>query len=239
MTWGTTVPSAFALGTVVVVVQILGSCGLFAAAVFPHEVLACNWLCSFTAMGPLFSVLLRLTSIVHLIGASYGLLFSFHLRFLGVTSCSRRALFFHVSRFAILRFELCPLLRVATYECAKLALRAPNSHHPHNVMPWFQQSLGCLDELLDLSRADPRAPLCTFSHVLCVVWWTHDSSTRSSGSSGHPEYGCDRDLRSASASGARSRRNSVVTTLRSCARCVWLCASWSVGTSRRRHACND
>ena len=25
-------------------------------------------------------------------------------------------------------------------------------------------------------------------------------------------------------------------TLRSCRRCVWLCASWSAGTSRRRHA---
>ena len=37
---GTTVPSAFALRAVIVVVQLLGSCGLFAAAVLPHEVLA-------------------------------------------------------------------------------------------------------------------------------------------------------------------------------------------------------
>ena len=40
---------------------------------------------------------------------------------------------------------------------------------------------------------------------------------------------------SASASGVHSRRRSVVATLRSCRRCVWLCASRSVGTSRRRH----
>ena len=36
-----------------------------------------------------------------------------------------------------------------------------------------------------------------------------------------------------------SRRRSVVATLRSSRRCAWLCASWSVGTSRRRHACYD
>ena len=40
---------------------------------------------------------------------------------------------------------------------------------------------------------------------------------------------------SASASGVHSRRRSDAT-LRSCRRCVWPCASWSVGTSRRRHA---
>ena len=40
---------------------------------------------------------------------------------------------------------------------------------------------------------------------------------------------------SASASGVHSRRSSVAT-LRSCRRSVWPCASWSVGTSRRRHA---
>ena len=39
---------------------------------------------------------------------------------------------------------------------------------------------------------------------------------------------------SASASGVHSRRSSVAT-LRSCRRCVWPCASWSVGTSRRSH----
>ena len=31
----------------------------------------------------------------------------------------------------------------------------------------------------------------------------------------------------------------VFATLRSCRRCAWLCASWSAGTSRRRHACID
>ena len=43
MTWGTTVPSAFVLRAVIVVVQLLGSCGLFAAAVVHHEVLACGY----------------------------------------------------------------------------------------------------------------------------------------------------------------------------------------------------
>ena len=70
----------------------------------------------FPAVGPLFrqlyvgsSVLLRLSSTIRLIGTSCGLLFWFHLRFLGVASHSRRALFRHVSRHATLLYELCPL----------------------------------------------------------------------------------------------------------------------------------
>ena len=50
-----------------------------------------------------------------------------------------------------------------------------------------------------------------------------------------PECGCGR---LASASGLQSRRSSAVATLRSCRRC-WMCASWSAGTSRRKHACAD
>ena len=41
-------------------------------------------------------------------------------------------------------------------------------------------------------------------------------------------FGC-----SASAFRPRFRRSSVVATLRSCRRCAWLCASWSVGTCGR------
>ena len=99
MTWGTTVPSAFALRAVHRCCATPRICGLFAAAVLPHEVLACSWLCSFTRCG-----------------SALVLSFRFTCAFLGVTSCSRRALFLHVSRFATLRFEQCPLsLPVAAY----------------------------------------------------------------------------------------------------------------------------
>ena len=41
----------FRLESCYVVVQLIRSCGLFAAAVVPHEVLACSWPCSFTRCG--------------------------------------------------------------------------------------------------------------------------------------------------------------------------------------------
>ena len=69
--------------------------------------------------------------------------------------------------------------------------------------------------------------LCTFHQaLLCSV--SRDRALVCSGSS------C-----SASVPGLQSHRSSVFATLRSCRRCAWLCASWSVGTSRRRHACID
>ena len=147
MTWCTTVPSAFALGAVVVGAQLLGSCGLLAAAVLPRGVLACSWLYSFT---------------------------------------SRRSALF--CSFAV------------------------TVNHPSD-----------------------RCPLRALSHVLCVVGWTDHSSTPSFGSSGVRLRSCF--ACSASASAARSRRSSLFATLHSCRRCVWLCASWSAGTSRRRHEC--
>ena len=157
--------------------------------------------------------------------------------------------------------ELFPLPRVVACECVCHAPRAPNSHHPCNARPWFRQGLGCLDELLDLSRADPRAPLRMLTHplllrkhlrMLCVVCWIdqHHSQPYPGSVRGGPcfqslvaparrnsfrvrscsvpQCGRDRALRSASASGVHSRRSSVVATLRSCRRCDWLCASWSV-----------
>ena len=103
--------------------------------------------------------------------------------------------------------------------------------------------------------------LSTHLRMLCVVCWTdqHHSPPLPGSACGSPcyqslvtqalaftssscsgkrlEHDCDRVPRlPLRASGVHSRRSSVVATLRSCRRCLWPCASWSVGTFRRRHS---
>ena len=76
-------------------------------------------------------------------------------------------------------------------------------------------------------RSVSQSAICTFHQaLLCSV--SRDRTLVCSCSS------C-----SASVPGLQSHRSSVFATLRSCRRCAWLCASWSVDTSRRRHACID
>ena len=96
----------------------------------------------------------------------------------------------------------------------------------------------------------PTSPSCSCPHfakglckdaiVISELGCSGSREHKSSRSGDQPEHGCDRAfVCSASASRPRSRRSSVIATLRSCRRCAWLCASWSVGTSRRRHTSNE
>ena len=126
---------------------------------------------------------------------------------------------FHVSRLYVLS---CVRSLVAACECVCLTPRAPNSHHLCNARPWLRQGLGCVDELLARPRADPRVRLRTLTHALLPQ---RAPSHVVRGLSLRARVWTRSCLCSASASGGALPPKLLVTTLRSCRRCVWLCTS--------------
>ena len=87
------------------------------------------------------------------------------------------------------------------------------------------------------------APCTTFTHLLRVVCWTQPSRTSPSCSGDQPEYGYERAslvlLWPLSPDHPKASRAEINTPAHLQPPLRWPGASWSVGTSRLRHACTD
>ena len=136
-----------------------------------------------------------------------------------------------------------------------------DQHHLHPLQPL------CVEVIVSSSLhvAILSGPLFAEGLSVDAIVTSREHSSSSSGD--QPEYGCDRatrvliwSLRRSSVRVVTTLMSAIVTRSCSCPRCVlpwsgflppfasasgvdsrrsWLCASWSAGTSRRRHALVD